>query len=66
MNAAVAPQPIPVAKIKSFGPVGPQYEVGPPLRRLDDGDRMVEITIVARGEKAEYRRSRPMDDPQAE
>jgi len=41
-------------------------EVGPLLRLLDDGDWMVEITMVASGEKAEYRRSRAMDDPDAQ
>ena len=66
MNAAVAPPPVPVGKIKSFGTVGPQYEVCPPLRRLDDGDWMVEVTMVASGEKAEYRRSRLMDAPEAQ
>ena len=66
MNAAISPPPVPLGKIKSFGTVGPQYEVGPPLRQLDDGDWMVEITMVASGEKAEYRRSRLMDDPEAQ
>ena len=66
MNTAVAPPPVPVGMIKSFGTVGPQYEVGPPLRQLDDGDWMVEITMVASGETAEYRRSRLMDDPEAQ
>lgn len=63
--AVVAPPPVPLGMIKSFGAVGPQYEVGPPLRMLNDGDWMVEITMVASGEKAEYRRSRLMGDPEA-
>ena len=66
MNAAIAPPPVPLGKIKSFGTVSPQYEVGPPLRQLADGDWMVEITMVASGEKAEYRPARLMDDPEAQ
>ena len=66
MNTAVAPPSVPVGMVKSFGTVGPQYEVGPPLRQLADGDWIVEITMVAIGETAEYRRSRMMDDPEAQ
>lgn len=65
MHAAVAPPPVPVGKIKSFGPFGPKYEVGYPLRQLDDGDWMIEVTIVESGEKTEYRRTHLLDDPEA-
>jgi hypothetical protein len=64
MHAIVAPPPIPVGKIKSFGPFGPKYEVGQALRRLDDGG-MVEVTMVKTGEKAEYRLTHLSDDPEA-
>ena len=40
MQVAIAPPPIPVGKIKSFGPFGPKYEVGHAIRQLDDGDWM--------------------------
>ena len=40
-------------------------EVWPPLRQLDDSDWMVEITIRTSGEKAEFRRSHLLDDPEA-
>ncbi|MFZ5592885.1 MAG: DUF5397 domain-containing protein [Pseudomonadota bacterium] len=65
MQIAIAPPPVPVGKIKSFGPFGPKYEVGQPLRQLDDGDWMVEVTMVETGEKAEYRLTHLTDDPEA-
>ncbi len=65
MQAVIAPPPVPVGTIKSFGLFGPKYEVGQPLRQLDDGDWMVEVTMVETGEKAEYRLTRLTDDPEA-
>ena len=65
MHAVVAPPNVPVGKIKSFGPVGPKYEVGQALRQLDDGDWMIEVTMIETGEKAEYRWTHMSDDPQA-
>lgn len=65
MGTMIAPPPVPVGKIKSFGPFGPKYEVGQALRQLDDGDWMVEITMVETGEKAEYRLTHLSDDPEA-
>lgn len=65
MHAVVAPPTVPVGKIKSFGPFGPKYEVGQVLRQLEDGDWLVEITMVETGEKAEYRLSHLSDDPEA-
>lgn len=56
---------IPTGQIKSFGPVGPKYEVGKPLCKLDDGDWMVEVTLIESGEKAEYRLSKIHQDPAA-
>ncbi len=60
------PPAVPAGKIKSFGPVGPKYEVGEPLRKLDDGDWLFEVTLVESGEKAEYRFTHIQDDPEAE
>lgn len=65
MHAVVKPPTVPVGKIKSFGPFGPKYEVGHAIRQLDDGDWLVEITMVETGEKAEYRLSHLSDDPEA-
>lgn len=63
-NPSVAPA-VPVGQIKSFGAFGPKYEVGGPLRALDDGDWMIEVTLVETGEKAEYRLTHVNDDPEA-
>lgn len=60
------PPPVPVGKIKSFGPFGPKCEVGQVLRRKDDGDWVVEVTLVDSGEKAEYRLTRLLEDPEAD
>ena len=56
---------IPIGKIKSFGPLGPQYEVGRALRQLDDGDWMIEVKMVQSGEKAEYRLTHLTKDSEA-
>ena len=65
MQEVLAPPPLPVGKIKSFGAFGPKYEVGRALRQLEDGDWLVEVTMVESGENAQYRRSRILDDPEA-
>lgn len=65
MHAVVKQPRVPVGLIKSFGPFGPRYEVGSPVQPLDDGDWLVEITLVETGEKTEYRWSRLADDPEA-
>lgn len=65
MQPVLSPPPVPVGKIKSFGPVGPKYEVGRAIRQLDDGDWLIEVTMVETGEKAEYRLTRLHDDPEA-
>ncbi|MGA3262743.1 MAG: DUF5397 family protein [Terracidiphilus sp.] len=65
MPALIPPPPVPVGQIKSFGAFGPKYEVGPALRPLDDGDWLVEVVMVETGEKAEYRLTRLLDDPEA-
>ena len=65
MQSVIEAPCVPVGQIKSFGPFGPKYEVGQVLRQLDDGDWMVEVTMVETGEKAEYRWTRLTDDPEA-
>ena len=55
---------VPVGAIRSFGPFGPKYEVGRPLRALGDGDWMIEIILLESGEKAEYRLTRLSADPE--
>ena len=46
--------------------MGPKYEVGLPVRQLDDGEWMVEITMVESGEKSEYLRSHMLADPEGQ
>jgi hypothetical protein len=65
MQATITPPAIPVGRIKSFGPFGPKYEVGHALRELDDGDWLIEVTLIETGEKAEYRWTHLNDDPDA-
>lgn len=65
MQAIVSAPFVPVGEIKSFGPVGPKYEVGEALRQLDDGDWLIEVTMIETGEKAEYRLTHMRDDPEA-
>jgi len=65
MHAFVPLPSVPIGKIKSFGEFGPKYEIGPAVRRLADGDWLVEITLIETGETAEYRLSRLSHDPEA-
>jgi hypothetical protein len=65
MQAVLSPPAVPVGKIKSFGPFGPKYEVGQPVRQLDNGDWLIEVTMVESGEQVEYRLTHLLDDPEA-
>ena len=65
MQGVIAPPPVPVGKIKSFGAFGPKYEVGQALRPLEGGDWLVEVKMVETGEKSEYRLTHLLDDPEA-
>lgn len=65
MHVSYTKQPyVPVGAYKSFG-IGPVYQVGQPLRQLDDGDWMTEITLVETGEVTEYPLSMLLQDPDA-
>ena len=68
MNAAPRKESsaVPTGRIKSFGPFGPKYEVGLPLRQVDGGeDCLIEVTMIDSGERAEYRLSKLLNDPDA-
>lgn len=54
-----------LSRYKRFGADGPPYEVGRPLRKLGDGDWLVEVTMVETGEKTACRLSRIAEDPDA-
>ena len=65
MNTKYPYPDVPLGKIKSFGPFGPKYEVGKPLRPLENGDWMIRVLLVETGEITEYRLSRLELDPDA-
>ena len=65
MPEIIAPPPIPVGKVKTFGVIGEEYEVGQALRQVDDGDWLVTIKMIKTGETAEYRLTHILDDPEA-
>jgi len=65
MHATQTTPPTPVGRIKRFGEFGPAYEVGEPVRRLEDDDWLVQIVVVETGETADYRLSRLLNDPDA-
>jgi hypothetical protein len=45
--------------------LGPKYEVGKPLRPLNEYDWLIEVTVLESGEKVEYPLSNIQDDPKA-
>lgn len=65
IRSVTASPSVSIGTIKSFGHFGPKYEVGQALRQLDDGDWMIEVTLVETGEKTEYRLTHLTDDPEA-
>jgi hypothetical protein len=65
MNAVLDLPPLKVGSIKTFGALGPKYEVRELLHRLDDGDWLVRVLVVDTGEEADYRYSRMRNDPEA-
>ncbi|CAM2070536.1 hypothetical protein SCOR_34495 [Sulfidibacter corallicola] len=65
MNTKTSIPQVPVGKIKSFGAFGPKYEIGRPIRQLEDGDWMISVVLVETGEEVEYRLARLNNDPEA-
>lgn len=65
MQTAIAIPKIPVGDIRTFGALGPKYEVGKPLRPLNDYDWLIEVTVLESGERVEYPLSNIQDDPKA-
>jgi hypothetical protein len=55
-----------IGQIKSFGALGPKYEVAGNGRRSDKGEWLVPIRVVESGEELEYRYSRFSQDPEAQ
>jgi len=65
MQANNNPPVIPTGKFKSFGELGPKYEVGSVVRQIEDNDWLVEITLIETGEKAEIKLSQINSAPEA-
>lgn len=65
MATSLVSPSVPQGIVKSFGVFGPKYQVGPALRPLDDGDWIVEVTLIETGETAEYRLTHVNEDPEA-
>jgi hypothetical protein len=63
MSDTIAPPELPVGTVRTFGPFGEKYEVGWGVRQLEDGDWLVEITMLENGEVGEYPLSRILEDP---
>nr|WP_314742011.1 DUF5397 family protein [uncultured Haemophilus sp.] len=60
------PQQVPTGAIKQFGPFGIPYIVGDIAQKMDNGDYLVNITLLQSGEKDLYRLSSLLEDPEAE
>ena len=65
MQRNPAPPFVPTGRINTFGPVGPKYEVGEAVEPLDNGDWLVEVTLLESGETARYPLTGVFDDPEA-
>jgi Family of unknown function (DUF5397) len=65
LRAMASTVDVPVGMIKTFGPVGPKYIVGPVTASLPDGDWEIEVTVLETGEVSPYRLSWMNDDPVA-
>ena len=57
---------ITVGQIKTFGDLGPKYEVRRLLSPLENGDWLVEVLLVETGETTQYYYNQMINDPEAE
>jgi len=57
---------ITIGQIKTFGELGPKYEVRRLLPPTADGDWRVEILLVETGETTEYYYNQMINDPDAQ
>jgi len=55
-----------VGQIKSFGVIGPKYEVTGTGHPSNEGEWLVPIRVIESGEELEYRYSRFTLDPEAQ
>ncbi|MGZ4957634.1 MAG: DUF5397 family protein [Methylomonas sp.] len=59
------PAPAIIGTIKTFGTIGPAYQIIEPIEHLKDGDWMLKIKLLETGENAEYRYTHAINDPKA-
>ena len=59
------PSPSLIGSFRSFGAVGPAYQVMNPVRKLEDGDWLLNVQILESGELVSYRYTAVLDDPKA-
>jgi hypothetical protein len=57
--------PVPVGHFKTFGPLGPKYEIVGRGRQGPNSEWIVPIRLVESGEQAEYSYARLQQDPDA-
>jgi hypothetical protein len=57
---------LPTGLIKTFGGIGPKYEVGEFLRPGSNGDWYIGILLVETGERTQYLYSQMLNDPEGE
>jgi hypothetical protein len=56
---------LPIGKIKTFGALGPKYEIMGNARPSENGEWLVPIKVIESGEELDYRYSRLSLDPDA-
>lgn len=56
---------VPTGAFKTFGPIGPAYQVMDAIRPTENGDWLVEIIVLESGETLEYLLSKINKDPEA-
>lgn len=59
------PAPGLIGAIKTFGAIGPAYQIIEPTRQLENGDWMLKIKLIETNEEAEYRYTHALEDPKA-
>lgn len=55
-----------IGNIKTFGTIGPKYEICKALQKIEPNDWMLKIRLVESGEETEYPYSKAIIDPEAE
>ena len=59
------PAPALLGAFRTFGDLGPAYQVVEPVRQLADGDWLMRVRLLETGEETEYRYTHVLADPKA-